>query len=284
MNTTTNNRKEQWKAINGFDGKYEVSNRGRIRSLNYNNTGMVKILRASKNQSTGYMQVGLYEPSTQKNMPKYVHRLVAEAFIPNPKNLEQVDHIDGNKQRNCKSNLRWVSRKFNNSRKRAKMLRAQNMVRKTSHKHQFVKATKGDEVRYFKGIVQASKALGFSHVLGIKVIRGDFKYAKGWTLEYIDRKSTEGMNANVDVRKKSDILRERRKILKAQRKAHVKEMHLPPKMAHCVIALNPATDEIALMYPNIYKAQQDTGFSKIMDAVLGLRERAGCYKWAWLFE
>ena len=94
------------------------------------------------------------------------------------------------------------------------MLRAQNMI-KNSHSHQFVKAVKGDEVRYFKGIVQASKALGFSHVLGIKVIRGDFKYAKGWTLEYIDRKSTEGMNANVDVRKKSDILRERKAQLKA---------------------------------------------------------------------
>ena len=53
--TTTNNRKEQWKAINGFDGKYEVSNKGRVRSMNYNNTGMVKILIASKNQSTGYM-------------------------------------------------------------------------------------------------------------------------------------------------------------------------------------------------------------------------------------
>ena len=139
-------------------------------------------------------------------------------------------------------------------------------------------------MRYFKGINQAAKELGFSHVLGIKVIRGDFKYAKGWTLEYIDRKSTEGMNANVDVRKKSDLLRERRKQLKKQRKAHVKEMNLPPKMAHCVIALNPATDAIALMYPNVYKAQQDTGLNGIMDAVLGLREYAGCYKWTWLFE
>ena len=71
------------------------------------------------------------------------------------------------------------------------MLRAQNSV-KSSHRHQFVKAVKGEEVRYFKGINQAAKELGFSHVLGIKVIRGDFKYAKGWTLEYIDRKSDEG--------------------------------------------------------------------------------------------
>lgn len=77
-----------------------------------------------------------------------------------------------------------------------------------------MKAVKGDDVRYFKSIGAASKQLGFSHVLGIKVIRGDFKYAKGWRLEYIDRKSTEGMNANIDLRKKSDMRREQKRLLK----------------------------------------------------------------------
>lgn len=143
---------------------------------------------------------------------------------------------------------------------------------------------KGDEVRYFKSVHYAAKELGFSHVLGIKVIRGDFKYAKGWTLEYIDRKSTEGMNANVDLRKKSDKRKEQRKILKEQRKARVKELGLSPRKAHCVIALNPATNEIALMYPNAHKAELDTGIRGIRDAVLGLRKMAGCYKWTWLFE
>ena len=146
-----------------------------------------------------------------------------------------------------------------------------------------MKAVKGDEVRYFKSVHYAAKELGFSHVLGIKVIRGDFKYAKGWTLEYIDRKSTEGMNANVDLRKKSDLRREQKRLLKEQRKARVKEMGLPPRMAHCVMALNPETDDIVGMWPNSYKAELDTGIRGIYDAVLGLRKMAGCYKWAWLF-
>lgn len=88
MNKTTNNRLEQWKAIQGFEGKYEVSNKGRVRSMNYNRTGEVKVLKSFKNQSTGYVQVALYESSRGKMIPRYVHRLVAEAFIPNPDNLE----------------------------------------------------------------------------------------------------------------------------------------------------------------------------------------------------
>lgn len=60
----------------------------------------------------------------------------------------------------------------------------------------------------------AAKQLGFSHVLGIKVIRGEFKSAKGWKLEYIERASTEGMNANVDVRTNKEVRRDLKKELK----------------------------------------------------------------------
>ena len=59
-----NNRKECWKAIKGYDSRYEVSDKGRVRSMNYNNTGRIKVLKAYRNQSTGYMQVSLYEKST----------------------------------------------------------------------------------------------------------------------------------------------------------------------------------------------------------------------------
>ena len=64
----------------------------------------------------------------------------------------------------------------------------------------------------------------------------------------------------------------------------MKEMGLPPRMARCVIALNPETNEIVGMWPNAYKAELDTGIKGIRDAVLGLRKMAGCYKWAWMFE
>ena len=80
------NNTEQWKAINGYDG-YEVSNKGRVRNLNWNKTGQVKIIQTYQNPITGYVQVGIYNPSKRKTDTKYVHRLVAEAFVPNPNNL-----------------------------------------------------------------------------------------------------------------------------------------------------------------------------------------------------
>lgn len=80
------NNTEQWKAIKGYDG-YEVSNKGRVMNLNWNKTGQVKIMQPNPNPITGYVQVGLYNPIKRKTDTKYVHRLVAEAFVPNPNNL-----------------------------------------------------------------------------------------------------------------------------------------------------------------------------------------------------
>lgn len=126
-NTTTrqNNRKEIWKDVPEFEGYYQVSNKGNIRSLNYKNCkGYIKNLTPGLNKTTGYMAISLRKKDENGNTvvrQTTVHRIVAEAFIPNPRGLEQVDHIDGVRTRNCVSNLRWVSRKFNNSRKQAKI-------------------------------------------------------------------------------------------------------------------------------------------------------------------
>ena len=159
----------------------------------------MKIIQSRPNPITGYVQVGIYNPSDRKTDTKYVHRLVAEAFIPHPNGLDQVDHRDGNRTRNTVSNLRWVTRKFNNNRKSAKLLKSQNHSL-TTHHLEFVKASKGEEVRYFKNANIASKELGCSHVLAIKVLRGEFKSAKGWKLEYIERMSSEGLKTNIDLR------------------------------------------------------------------------------------
>ena len=92
-----------WKQIEGYED-YEVSDTGLVRSLRF---GKKKILRAGKLRN-GYLIVMLVKGGKRKNMR--VHRLVADAFIPNPLGLETVNHRDENKLNNIVANLEWMSR------------------------------------------------------------------------------------------------------------------------------------------------------------------------------
>lgn len=118
--------------------------------------------------------------------------------------MEQVDHIDNDRQ-NCKlSNLRWVSRKFNNSRPHARKLKS--LGRRGEPKlHLAVRAEKDGQTRYFKNARQAALGLGFSHVMSIKVLGGEFNNAHGWKLTYIDRNSEEARNCGVEFRSRSQL-------------------------------------------------------------------------------
>ena len=91
---------EQWKDIAGFEGKYAVNQNGEIL---FRETG--RRTRGSVDKLSGYLKVYL------SGKTFLVHRLVAQAFIPNTKNLPQIHHIDGDKQNNCVNNLEWVSQK-----------------------------------------------------------------------------------------------------------------------------------------------------------------------------
>ena len=102
--------KEIWRDIQGYEGKYQVSNMGRVKSLNYRQTGKERILRGI-GTILGYLTVNLYQDGKMKTHK--VHRLVALAFLPNPYNLPQINHLDENKENNCIDNLEWVSCKEN---------------------------------------------------------------------------------------------------------------------------------------------------------------------------
>ena len=105
---------EEWKAIAGYEGLYEVSNLGRIKSLSrIDSRGYKrneKILKLNKD-SGGYLKVSLYKNGKPKQYN--VHRLVAIAFIPNPDNLPEVNHKDENRINNYVDNLEWCNRKYN---------------------------------------------------------------------------------------------------------------------------------------------------------------------------
>ena len=105
---------EIWKPIKNYENIYEVSNLGRIKSLSRTikrKDGKPlkikeQILKGSKD-TKGYIQVELKKDG--KRYIKTIHRLVAETFIENKNNKEQVNHIDGNKENNCVYNLEWVT-------------------------------------------------------------------------------------------------------------------------------------------------------------------------------
>jgi hypothetical protein len=102
---------EVWLPIRGYEGLYEVSNFGRVRSLNYMNKGVVRILRTRARLGC-YVKVALRKD--EKVRYYRMHRLVATAFLPAPQQGEtQVEHINGDKRDNRVENVRWCSPKGN---------------------------------------------------------------------------------------------------------------------------------------------------------------------------
>ena len=109
---------ELWKDIANYEGSYQISNLGRVKSLSrsiYDSRGYIihrkgKIKKPSFDKN-GYPQIGLCKNGTV--ITRKIHRLVAEAFIPNPENKPEINHKDEDKTNNCVDNLEWVTEKEN---------------------------------------------------------------------------------------------------------------------------------------------------------------------------
>jgi NUMOD4 motif/HNH endonuclease len=100
---------EIWMPVFNYEGLYEVSNIGRIKRVLSNRCLIERILKHNKQR--GYHVVKLCKETVKK--PISVHRLVAQAFIPNPENKPYVNHLDSNKSNNSASNLEWCTQKEN---------------------------------------------------------------------------------------------------------------------------------------------------------------------------
>lgn len=175
---------ETWKAIPGYEGLYEVSNLGRVKSLDYNHTGKDGILKPENSTYGGYLRVHLCKDGKTRNLR--VHRLVAEAFIPNPNHLETVNHKDEVKTNNTVSNLEWMSQKDNNNygtrNKRAAKANINNLG--VSKAVQMMDKQTGELLATFPSIRGAERVTGISRYGICLCCRAKQKSAGGFLWQY----------------------------------------------------------------------------------------------------
>ena len=164
---------EVWKNIEGYEGIYQVSNQGRVKSIGY---GKERILKPAK-VGSGYLKVNLWKNGEKKQF--LVHRLVCQTFIYNPYNLPEVNHRDENKTNNYVENLEWCDRKYNNN----YGTHNQRMVEKLSKSVlQFTKD--GKFVKEWKSTKDVERNLGFNHSFISACCLGKYKFGYEYIWKY----------------------------------------------------------------------------------------------------
>ena len=163
--------KEIWKDVEDYEGLYQVSNLGRVKS-SYTN----RILKGRKH-THGYLMVNLYKNSNVSN--KMIHRLVAQAFIPNSENKPQVNHVDEDKTNNVVSNIEWMT--------------ATENINHGTHNERMAKTKsipiiainiKTGESQEFYGTNECARQLDLNQGNITRVLKGRYKQTGGYTFKY----------------------------------------------------------------------------------------------------
>lgn len=179
--------KEVWFDIVGYEGIYQVSNLGGIKSLpreiwNGKNYffSKLKFLRGSKNQK-GYVQVELL------GKPFMIHRLVAIAFIPNPENKPQVNHLDGDKENNCVENLEWCTNSENQIHAYKLGLNVHSdRAGKPKKRVCQINLLTNEVIKIFDSIASAGRSLDLKKCNITSVCKGDRKSCGGYGWKYYE--------------------------------------------------------------------------------------------------
>lgn len=164
---------EVWKDIKGYEGLYQVSDLGRVRSLKF---GKERLLVGRKN-TYGYLQVKLCKDGKMKSC--LVHRLVAQAFIPNPNGLQEVNHKDECKTNNVVTNLEWCEHKYNMN-----YGTGHERSAKAKSKAVYQYTLNGSLVKLYPSVNEAERITGYNNGNIVNCCNGKYKQAYGYLWSY----------------------------------------------------------------------------------------------------
>ena len=177
--------KEIWKDVKGYEGKYQVSNLGRIKSIKFKNGNQEKILKLT--DCKGYKIIRLCKDGIVKSFK--VHRLVAQAFIPNYNNMPIINHINGIKNDNNVENLEWCTYSHNETEAHRMGLKKPTWQGKCYYTHPSNRKIiqynlNGEKVKEWSSIQEATDKLNVSNISA--VCRGAQKTAGGYIWKYTE--------------------------------------------------------------------------------------------------
>ena len=181
---------EEWRPVAGYEGLYEVSNFGRVRSLERDcitGRGGVHHLKEKylilNKKKTGYFEVCLFKNGLRKY--HLVHRIVAQAFLPNQNNYAEINHKDENKQNNTVWNLEWCDSTYN-KKYGSRTAKANKKHKTTEIKHLPVKqySLNNTFIGEYSGVCEAEKFTGVKYQLISRCCKGVGKQAGGFVWRY----------------------------------------------------------------------------------------------------
>lgn len=162
---------EVFRDIPGYEGLYQVSNLGNVKSLGNGDNKKCKerMLKSCKDKD-GYLMVCLSIHSYEKSYR--IHRLVALAFLPNPNNYPQINHKDENRSNNNVDNLEWCDQQYNNEYSKVKPVNQYSLD--------------GIYIATYKSIKEASRTTGIAQAGIVQCCKGRLKTSGGFIWKYVN--------------------------------------------------------------------------------------------------